>query len=93
MNAKTIFSTIRFTFAATVLGLSVYAIAADGGRADTGVGLASCGAAANPCMLDALTVTASAGQRLADVGAADLPGVVETARVAPKAPPAPPAES
>lgn len=90
MNAKTIFSTVRFAFAATVLGLSVYA-AADtvaAGRAE-----ATCGDAANPCVLEALTVTATAGQRLADADVADAPQVIGTARVAPKAPPAPPAES
>lgn len=90
MNAKTIFSTVRFAFAATVLGLSLYA-AADtvaAGRAE-----ATCGDAANPCLLEALTVTAAPRERLADAEPADAPRMVETARVAPKAPPAPPAES
>lgn len=90
---KTISTSVRILFASFVLTLLAYA-GLDTALSRPTVGLSSCGDAANPCALPALTVSPdrSAG-RLAEATPADLPAV--RALVAPAVPaePVPLAES
>ena len=83
--SKTIIFYVRSTFALLLLGLGMYAGAESLVAHElAGRGLATCGAAENPCELAPLTVTATRTGRMVATTAADQ--AMQVLSAAPRAP-------